>query len=81
MTQGHHVKKYEIIAEEIASTIQQGLLKRGDKLPSIRQIQALKQVNTATVFRLTICWKHADCWSLRHARVITWPARCARNSY
>lgn len=45
------MKKYEIIAEEIASTIQQGLLKRGDKLPSIRQIQALKQVNASTVFQ------------------------------
>jgi DNA-binding transcriptional MocR family regulator len=51
MTQGPAVKKYEIIAEEIASTIQQGLLKRGDKLPSIRQIQALKQVNASTVFQ------------------------------
>lgn len=46
-----HLKKYEVIAEEIASAIQQGLLKRGDKLPSIRQIQASKQVNASTVFQ------------------------------
>jgi DNA-binding transcriptional MocR family regulator len=45
------LKKYEIIAEEIASAIQQGLLKRGDKLPSIRQIQSSKQVNASTVFQ------------------------------
>lgn len=45
------LKKYEVIAEEIASAIQQGLLKRGDKLPSIRQIQASKQVNASTVFQ------------------------------
>jgi DNA-binding transcriptional MocR family regulator len=45
------LKKYEVIAEEIAGAIQQGLLKRGDKLPSIRQIQASKQVNASTVFQ------------------------------
>lgn len=45
------MKKYEIIAEEIATAIQQGLLKHGDKLPSIRQIQSLKQVNASTVFQ------------------------------
>ena len=45
------MKKYEMIAEEIASAIQQGLLKRGDKLPSIRQIQTSKQVNASTVFQ------------------------------
>lgn len=45
------MKKYEMIAEDIASAIQQGLLKRGDKLPSIRQIQASKQVNASTVFQ------------------------------
>lgn len=45
------MKKYEVIAEEIARAIQQGLLKRGDKLPSIRQIQASKQVNASTVFQ------------------------------
>ncbi len=45
------MKKYEMIAEEIASAIQQGLLKRGDKLPSIRHIQASKQVNASTVFQ------------------------------
>ena len=45
------MKKYEMIAEEIASAIQQGLLKRGDKLPSIRQIQASKLVNASTVFQ------------------------------
>ncbi|TXI45658.1 PLP-dependent aminotransferase family protein [Methylophilus sp.] len=45
------MKKYEIIAEDIASAIQQGLLKRGDKLPSIRQTQTSKQVNASTVFQ------------------------------
>lgn len=45
------MKKYEVITEEIASAIQQGLLKRGDKLPSIRQVQAQKQVNASTVFQ------------------------------
>lgn len=51
MASEHPLKKYEIIAEEIASAIQQGLLKRGDKLPSIRQIQGSKQVNASTVFQ------------------------------
>lgn len=45
------MKKYEIIAEEIANAIQQGLLRPGEKLPSIRQIQASKQVNASTVFQ------------------------------
>lgn len=45
------MKKYEVIAEELAAAIRQGLLKRGDKLPSIRQVQALKQVNASTVFQ------------------------------
>lgn len=48
---GHVLKKYEIIAEDIASAIQQGLLKRGDKLPSIREIQRSKLVNASTVFQ------------------------------
>ncbi|MDP8567389.1 winged helix-turn-helix domain-containing protein [Methylophilus aquaticus] len=45
------MKKYAIIAEEIASAIQQGLLRRGEKLPSIRQIQSSKGVNASTVFQ------------------------------
>lgn len=45
------MKKYEIIAEDIANAIQQGLLQRGEKLPSIRQIQSSKQVNASTVFQ------------------------------
>ena len=45
------LKKYEMLAEEIAKAIQQGLLKTGDKLPSIRQIQQDKHINASTVFQ------------------------------
>lgn len=53
MTQPLHtpLKKYQLIAAEIANAITLGLLKRGEKLPSIRAMQATKQVNAATVFQ------------------------------
>lgn len=45
------MKRYELLANEIASSIQSGVLARGDKLPSVRQASISRQVSPATVFQ------------------------------
>jgi DNA-binding transcriptional MocR family regulator len=45
------MKLYEQLANEIAASIQSGVLKRGDKLPSVRQASASRKVSAATVFQ------------------------------
>jgi DNA-binding transcriptional MocR family regulator len=45
------MKLYEQLANEIASSIQSGVLKRGDRLPSVRQASVSRQVSAATVFQ------------------------------
>ncbi|MGX8883949.1 aminotransferase-like domain-containing protein [Methylovorus sp. SPW-M1] len=44
------MKKYEKLAEEIAESIRTGVLRKGDKLPSVRQASASHAVNASTVF-------------------------------
>lgn len=45
------MKRYELLADEITSSIQSGVLARGDKLPSVRQASVSRQVSPATVFQ------------------------------
>lgn len=44
------MKRYEALAADIAGSIRNGLLKPGDKLPSVRQASLSRQVSPATVF-------------------------------
>jgi DNA-binding transcriptional MocR family regulator len=44
------VKRYEQLAEDIACSIREGLLARGDRLPSIREASAKRKVSPSTVF-------------------------------
>lgn len=44
------MKLYESFAEEIAQSIRAGVLKRGDRLPSVRQASASRGVSPSTVF-------------------------------
>jgi DNA-binding transcriptional MocR family regulator len=44
------MKRYEALAEEVAQSIRSGVLKLGDRLPSVRQASASRSVSPATVF-------------------------------
>lgn len=44
------MKRYQLLADEIAESIRTGLLKPGDRLPSVRQTSASRGVSPATVF-------------------------------
>lgn len=44
------MKRYEALAEEIAQSIRTGVLKLGDRLPSIRQTSSRRGVSASTVF-------------------------------
>ncbi len=45
------MKKYEELADEIALSIRNGVLFRGDKLPSIRQASSSRDISPSTVFQ------------------------------
>lgn len=45
------MKRYEQLANDIAQSIQEGVLCRGDKLPSVRQTSASREVSPSTVFQ------------------------------
>ena len=45
------MKRYEALAEDIARSIRAGLLKPGDRLPSVRQASAARELSPATVFQ------------------------------
>ncbi|MET0808924.1 MAG: PLP-dependent aminotransferase family protein, partial [Pseudoxanthomonas sp.] len=45
------MKRYESLAEDIARSIHDGLLKPGQRLPSVRQAAATRQVSPSTVFQ------------------------------
>ncbi len=45
------MKRYEQLAEDIARSIREGLLARGEKLPSVRQASAARKVSPSTVFQ------------------------------
>jgi len=44
------VKRYEVLAADIAASIRNGLLKPGDRLPSVRRASASRKLSPATVF-------------------------------
>lgn len=44
------MKRYEALAADIAASIRNGLLKPGDRLPSVRQTSAGRNLSPATVF-------------------------------
>jgi len=44
------MKRYEALAADIAASIRNGLLKPGDRLPSVRQASTSRHVSPATVF-------------------------------
>ena len=44
------MKRYEALAEDIAQSIRSGILKNGDRLPSVRQASASRGVSPSTVF-------------------------------
>lgn len=44
------MKRYESLAEEIAQSIRTGVLKPGDRLPSVRQASTSRGVSASTVF-------------------------------
>lgn len=44
------MKRYEALAADVAASIQAGVLKPGDKLPSVRQASSSRHVSPATVF-------------------------------
>jgi DNA-binding transcriptional MocR family regulator len=44
------MKRYEALAEEIAQSIRTGVLKIGDRLPSVRQASTSRSVSPSTVF-------------------------------
>lgn len=45
------MKRYEALAEDVARSIHGGLLKPGDRLPSVRETCAARQVSPSTVFQ------------------------------
>jgi DNA-binding transcriptional MocR family regulator len=45
------MKRYEALAGEIADSIRTGVLKLGDRLPSVRQAGASRKVSASTVFQ------------------------------
>lgn len=44
------MKRYEALAEEIAQSIRSGVMKLGDRLPSVRQASSSRGVSPSTVF-------------------------------
>jgi DNA-binding transcriptional MocR family regulator len=45
------LKRYEAMADEIGQSIREGLLRPGDRLPSVRQASAHRRVSPSTVFQ------------------------------
>lgn len=45
------MKRYQALADDIARSIRQGLLSPGQRLPSVRQTSAARQLSPATVFQ------------------------------
>jgi DNA-binding transcriptional MocR family regulator len=45
------MKRYEQLANDIAQSIQEGVLCRGDKLPSVRQTSTSREISPSTVFQ------------------------------
>jgi DNA-binding transcriptional MocR family regulator len=49
-TTNYSMKRYEALAEEIAQSIRTGVMKLGDRLPSVRLASASRAVSPSTVF-------------------------------
>ncbi|MBF6024451.1 PLP-dependent aminotransferase family protein [Lysobacter niastensis] len=45
------MKRYEALAEEVAASIRSGVLRPGDRLPSVRQTSESRHVSPSTVFQ------------------------------
>ncbi|MDR3388725.1 MAG: PLP-dependent aminotransferase family protein [Rudaea sp.] len=45
------MKRYEALADEIAASILSGVLRTGDRLPSVRQTSAARTISASTVFK------------------------------
>jgi DNA-binding transcriptional MocR family regulator len=45
------MKRYELLADDIAQSIRAGVLRLGDRLPSVRQASASRKVSPSTVFQ------------------------------
>jgi DNA-binding transcriptional MocR family regulator len=45
------MKRYESLADDIARSIRNGLLKPGERLPSVRQASAARKLSPATIFQ------------------------------
>lgn len=45
------MKRYELLAEDIARSIREGLLTRGARLPSVREASAKRKISPSTVFQ------------------------------
>lgn len=45
------MKRYQALAEDVADSIREGLLKPGDRLPSVRQASAARKLSPSTVFQ------------------------------
>jgi DNA-binding transcriptional MocR family regulator len=45
------MKRYEALADDIARSIRRGLLKPGERLPSVRQASAARKLSPATIFQ------------------------------
>ncbi|MGV3740918.1 MAG: GntR family transcriptional regulator, partial [Burkholderiaceae bacterium] len=44
------MKRYEALAEEMAESIRTGVMKAGDRLPSVRKASTSRNVSPSTVF-------------------------------
>ncbi|HEY0268711.1 MAG TPA: PLP-dependent aminotransferase family protein [Methyloradius sp.] len=45
------MKRYEVLADDIAQSIRNGILAKGDKLPSVRKTSSSRGISPATVFQ------------------------------
>jgi DNA-binding transcriptional MocR family regulator len=45
------MKRYEALADDIAQSIRAGVLRAGDRVPSVRQTSAKRNISPSTVFQ------------------------------
>ncbi len=80
------MKRYEALATDIAESIDKGLLKPGDRLPSVRQASARRHVSPSTVFEayylleargLVVSRPRSGYYVAQHVRVLPAEPRLA----
>ncbi len=59
------MKRYEALAEDIAASIRGGVLRPGDRLPSVRHSSVSRKISPATVFK---AYYLLEAWGLIRAR-------------